>query len=535
MRSLYNKPLDQTITGLWLRVDDAYKKAFFFIVVVNLLAFGFEMTNLTIHHDDIWQIFLEDNILGYYLGRFGLGWLHYKVQNAHIMPFLQMAQGIILMTAYGMVISYLWGIRKTVDIVIVSSTVCVFPYMAQIYTYNAAMATYPIAHLLSAVAVLLSTRAKLIHIAIASVLYVAAFSIYQSVIANAATIFCMWALSNLLFNNDYKDSFLRSMIKPTVSACLSVIAGSLLYFVVVSFMDINFDSYQDAEQAFSFKGSFNPLYAATEVINGSRSFFLWPEHYFPNSLKKLQLIFLAAATIFCLWLPKGFPAKIIATVILVLSILTPRILQMVHPAGVYHNLTLTAYAVSVAGFVMVINRARFTLTRNLSIIIAVFLIGGYIVQCNWISTVNYLNTQAHYATLTQILARVRSLPVEWNGEKIIVVGSYKMKQDYPYKMATGVATDYIDMKPQHMQQLARLMRDDITFTPASPGTPGALEYAMTHSPWPHPSSVGIVNGTGVVVLSNDHLDYNLQKSETNAPGSQNQAYPAKESRQQTVK
>ena len=123
---------------------------------------------------------------------------------------------------------------------------------------------------------------------------------------------------------------------------------------------------------------------------------------------------------------------------------------------------------------MVINMARFIFTRNLSIIFTTFLIGGYVVQCSWISTVNYLNTQAHFATLNQILARVRSLPVEWNGEKVIVVGSYKMKQDYPYKLSTGVATDFIHMKPKHMQQIARLLRDDITFITASPDTPRAL-------------------------------------------------------------
>ena len=147
--------------------------------------------------------------------------------------------------------------------------------------------------------------------------------------------------------------------------------------------------------------------------------------------------------------------------------------------------------------------------------ISAFLIGGYVVQSSWISTVNYLNTQAHYATLTQILARVRSLPVEWSGKTIVVVGSYKMKQDYPYKRATGVATEYMDMRPQHMQQLARLMRDDVTFIPASQSTPGALEYAMTHSAWPHPTSVGVVDGKGVVILSNDNLDQSLQESEAN--------------------
>src|SRR5210317_1634839 len=116
MRTPYNTPLDQMLADWWNGIDQTYKKAFFFVVGVNLLAFGFEMTNLTIHHDDIWQIFIRDNIIGHYLGRFGLGWLHYRMQNAHIMPFLQMFEGIVFMTAYGLVISHLWGLRRTADI-----------------------------------------------------------------------------------------------------------------------------------------------------------------------------------------------------------------------------------------------------------------------------------------------------------------------------------------------------------------------------------------------------------------------------------
>ena len=145
---------------------------------------------------------------------------------------------------------------------------------------------------------------------------------------------------------------------------------------------------------------------------------------------------------------------------LLLTFLTPRILQLIHPEGDYHNLTLTAYAVTIAGFVMIIFRAKYILVRNLSIVFASILVGGYIIQCSWISTVNYLNTLAHYTTLTQILTRVRSLPEEWNGEKVVVVGNHKMKQDYPYMTTTGVATDYIGAKfTKHMNYLARLMRE----------------------------------------------------------------------------
>jgi hypothetical protein len=514
MRFLYNRPIDQTISELWNSIDGAYKKAFFFVVGMNLLAFGFEMTNLTIHHDDIWQIFIRDDIIGHYLGRFGLGWLHYRMQNAHIMPFLQMFEGIVFMTVYGLVISRLWGLRRTADIVIVSSIVCVFPFVAQMYSYNALTALYPIAHLLSAIAVLLSTRATLVHIAIASLLYTAAFSIYQSVIANAATIFVFWVLSTLLFTSKPDDFTIKTIVKPLLAACVSVFSGGLLYVTVVWFLNIDFGSYQDAGEAFSLQHGFNPSYAITEVIKGTRSFFFWPEHYFPDFLKKLQLVFLATAGILCLWIPKGLPIKIAAAVIFLLTFLTPRILQLIHPEGIYHNLTLTAYAVTIAGFVMMVFRAKYILVRNLSIIFAAILVGGYIIQCSWVSTVNYLNTLAHYTTLTQVLARVRSLPEEWDGEKVVVVGNYKMKQDYPYKVTTGVATNYIGTEfTEHMNQLARLMRDEVIFVPADQTTPEALEYARTYSAWPHSTSVGVVDGVGVVVFSNDDLKPGAQQLE----------------------
>jgi hypothetical protein len=74
-----------------------------------------------------------------------------------------------------------------------------------------------------------------------------------------------------------------------------------------------------------------------------------------------------------------------------------------------------------------------------------------------------------------------------------------MSSGYPFKAATGVAVKFIDAF--HMQHLANLMRDDVTFIEADSTMPAVLEYAATHVPWPNPASVGIVNGMGVVVFS----------------------------------
>ena len=203
------------------------------------------------------------------------------------------------------------------DIVLIASIMCVFPYMAQIYQYNTAMGTYSLAHLLAAAAVILSTRATVISVTGASLLYTAAFSIYQSVIANAATIFIIWILASSLFSHKDNPYSLKSMLKPSVSDLLSVAAGGLIYLAVVSFMEMKIDSYQAAGDAFSLGSGLDLPAVITGIVKGTRSFFFWPEHYFPDFLKKLQLVFLATAGALCIWIPKSISKKIAAAMIVV--------------------------------------------------------------------------------------------------------------------------------------------------------------------------------------------------------------------------
>lgn len=484
----------------WLGIDAAYRRAFFIIVGINFLAFGFEMTNLTIHHDDLMHMFAPPELLGYYLGRFSVGRIHQYTQNAYIMPFLQLFEGICVMTVYGLLISSYWGLRRTMEIVLVSAVLSVFPFFGQLFQYNTNMAIYPIAHLLAALAVILATRATIKHVILSALLFMLSFSIYQSVLANAAVIFGFWALTGLLFRQEGQTFFSVRMAKSAVSALVAVTAGGLIYIAIISFMDIPFDSVHGADRAFTFSDGIDFQSAVFPIIQGTRSFFLWPENYFPGYLKKIQLIFALATAIACLWLPQNRREKFSAVIIFGMCLLFPRILQLLHPEGNYHNLSLTAYAVVIAGFVMIIQRTKQVFLKNVSTLLAMVLVAGYAMQCNWISTVNYLNTQAHYSTMTQILTRVKSLDVDnWRETKVAVVGSYKMPSDYPFKIATGVSSMFIDAK--HMQQLARLLRENIEFVPVAENHHKALEYAARHVPWPGPSSVGLVDSMVVLVLS----------------------------------
>lgn len=499
MNALLNTPLETTLANGWRRIDPASRAAFFVALCVSVLGFGFEMTNLTLHHDDVNQIFIEDTILGHYLGRFGVGWLHYYMQGHFFMPFLQMAQGIVMMAICGVLVARFWGARKLLDIALVASIVCVFPYMAQLYQYNTSMATYSLAHLLAAAAVIVSVRGGVTAVLAGAVLYLAAFSIYQGVAANAVTILLVWLLMRLLFPAESPVFWSRASARSVATALLALFAGGAAYLAAVSTMTIEFDAYQSAEKAFKPGAGIDLKQSIPMVLNGTRAFLLWPETYFPGALKKLQLLLLAGAALACLLKPRAWWARGVALLLLLAACLAPRSLQLLHAEGHFHELTLTGYALLVAATVLVVLRSAPMMLRNGVALLATALVAGYLLQCNWISTVNHLNTQAHFSTLTQILARVRSLPAtDWDGRTIAVVGELDMTNDYPFKRATGVASEY--MRAYHMDKLARLMRDNAVIVKADEKMPGVLAFAAGRPLWPHPSSVGVVNGVGVVVL-----------------------------------
>jgi hypothetical protein len=274
----------------------------------------------------------------------------------------------------------------------------------------------------------------------------------------------------------------------------------LLYVAAVSQMQLQFDTYQGAGDAFNFKGGLQLSQALPAVVNGTKGFFLYPEHYFPDYLKKFQLVFLLGAAAFCLWVPSTWANKIAALALLGLSLFAPRTLQMLHPQGTFHNLTLTAYAVVVAGFLMIGLRAGPIMLRNLAGLLAFLLLCGYLIQCNWISTVGYLNTVAHYSTMNRILTQIDTLPVAgWDGKTVAVQGVHAMYSDYPYKKATGLASEFIDAA--HMQLISRLLRKDLNIIDMRHAPAVAREHAAKQAAWPLPGSLGVAGGVAVLVLS----------------------------------
>lgn len=504
MSSLLHTPVESVLTNAWRRIDHACKAAFVATIVISVLAFGFEMTNLTLHHDDLVHLMVQKPLVGYYLGRFAQAWLFFYGLGGQFAPFLHMTVGMLLMATYGVLVAYFWGARKALDITLVAAIVCVFPYMASLYQYNSVMITYPLAHLLVALAVALSSRARALPVLLAALFFFLAFSIYQAVLANAVTIFLVWLLTRVIVPDEPGVKSVGRVARAAGAALVAVTAGGILHVLVVSSLSIPFDSAQGADQAFSLRSRLEHglqlSYAASEVLRGSRAFFVWPEAYLPQPLKALQGLLIAGAAVGCLVLPRRPVAKLAALALLGLVMLSPRVMQFLHPKGTYHGLTVTAYALVIAAAAMVTVRLGNGLIRNVAALLAGLLITGYVMQSSWVSTVNVLNTQAHFTTTTQILTRLRALPDQnWDGKTIAVVGSYEMPSSFPFRPATGVASQFMD--PEHMTLMARLLRDEASFVKADQSMPKVMDFAASHQPWPSPQSVGVVERVGVVILS----------------------------------
>lgn len=499
MTTNFNQTIEQFMVSLWMRTPQEYRRATPWIILIGILGFGFEMTNLSLHHDDVAQFF-HTGQTGHALGRYGYSWIHYYFQQNYYAPFFQVILGVLALTIYGLCVAATWQTTRTLDVVLVGSTLAVFPYMAQHYSYNTSLLPFSIAHAMSAAAILLCMRFNALRFISAIVLMGFAFSIYQSVIGNAIALACFATVASLINTNNQTSSIKESIGRALAIPLVAVIFGGILYLGMVAIIGIPTSTYQNADKAFTVPDTINIGMTLRLVIEGTRSFLFWPENYFPAGLKAIQLGLIAAAALACLFQPVSIAKKVVLAICAVGGLLAPRALQILHPLGTYHNLTLTAYGMVVAGAVMLALRARSNFWRNLICVATIALIFKYVMLSNWISTVNYLNYSAHQSVLTQILTRIRDFPpATITQPEVAVIGTLKMPDAYPFLSQTGIATDYISLN--HLGKFSALMGQPVKFVGADHLPQPVLEVIKSVPVWPAPGSVFNAGGTVVVVLS----------------------------------
>ena len=500
LRDVVRRPLEDTLKAVWDAFPLEYRRAAAIIVVVNLAAFGFQMANLSFHHDDVAQFFRNDGKLGHQLGRYGYSWLHHYVQGSYYLPFLQLFEAILLTTAYGLVVAHAFGLRRTAEVAVLGSIVSVFPYMAQLYQYDTAAFPFAFAHLLAGLAAMLSLRGGRVGVVAAVLLYASAFAIYQSVLGNALAILAFATIFKLIFADDARSAHAGHALASFAGGLIAVACGGVLYVILVKLSGVPIDSYQGANKAFSLSDGVDIPLSLSVILKASRGAFVWPENYFPLWAKQLQLILIAMAGLYCLISTAGAGRKFAVLVLLLLGLLAPRALQFVHPQGAFHNLTLTAYAVVIAGAFAIVARCAGAIVRNAALVTAVLIVYAYLVQANWMATVNQLNWAAHQLTMSQILGRIDSLPRDaWDGKTVAVYGKLELVDTYPYRKQTGIAVSFID--EEHFQRFSRLLRQEVQVVTSKEMSADLRRTVEGLPTWPAAGSVQLVGNMAVVVLS----------------------------------
>ena len=197
---------------------------FWALILINLLSFGFIMSNLVLNHDDVQQSFNYNAWWG--TGRWMAALIQEGIFQNHLLPFLTMSIGILLMLLYGFFVCRIWAINNSVNKFIVIAVLTTFPYMSNLYAYKTAQVVYPLSFLLTAIAFYLSCQKGKRTILYAGFIYMLAFACYQVVLGLIPSLFAFLMIFMMLQQNKDKQTY-----KLALQIFSAVLLGAILYYI----------------------------------------------------------------------------------------------------------------------------------------------------------------------------------------------------------------------------------------------------------------------------------------------------------------
>jgi hypothetical protein len=137
---------------------------------------------------------------------------------------------------------------------------------------------------------------------------------------------------------------------------------------------------------------------------------------------------------------------------------------------------------------------------------------GYMFQNNKAAYAQVLATNAEFHRANRILARIEQLPQYTNNKPkfIAFIGkrtSLKLFRNKPFLQSTGISSELM-ISQSRFEKMLKLLRVNNVHRITSKNDERyklAIEYAKTHEPWPHPSSIAYLDGIIVVVLDNRNI------------------------------
>ena len=496
--------LSNLIIEKWKSISPASKSLFYLIMILQFASFGFEMTNLAFNHDDTTQFLFSSPYWAWSSGRWALGLFRYYVLNSYFMPFLSFGIAFVLMYLYGLMICKIWEVNDGPAMVFLIGILVTFPYMSNAYSYNTSVVPFALAHCLAALGVFFSLKKSLYYFMVSIVFICISVSIYQSLLLNILVI-----MGFVLFFQIFKKQSVKIISLNFFKMFLSVAFGSIFYYISIK-LSLYFSgikkltTYQGADKMFEY--SFSKLHLGfLKSIALYKNIFLKQQSYFPSYAKNilLALFVIAITSIIIKKCSSPIRAIMLSSLLICLSFI-PCVLQVIHPAGRYHVLTLTSVAVLFAGITAIIFINKWTFLKNISVILIVFVLYIFACENNRKSVISLQSTRAEQMLASRMLARAEALPEYFQMEKktFVFIGKlprHEIDCEYPFLSSVGVG-GYRLNGPRGWAVL-RLLRTKV-YPPTAKQIQVAKDHIKSRRGWPHLDSVFIVDNIVVVILSN---------------------------------
>ena len=486
---------------------------------INLFAYGFLFANLTLNHDGFGFITLDASWTRG-TGRWLTDVLYAVLFRNFELIWLNGLLAMCFFIATALSISRVLRLAGLSERLVVALLYTLFPYMCSYYGYAFHVPIYALSSLLAVSAVEVTERGGLGKCLLGALLLAASLACYQAFVASALTLVMLGAAAALA-RAESRES-LTAIAWRVGRQMFALGLGCALYWlsikVSVAVFNVQLVAYQGAASmgASDFAAVTRGLRVVlieTARFLGGRFQSIYPESsYFTWKDKALcAVVYLGAIAGIAAMARRMRGRSGAAVLMFLMALFAPRVLQVAHPDGNYHELTLTGYGVYLAGAAAFAMEMKNRIARSAVQLVLVVLICSFIHSNNVGAAALAFDYQAIMHWGNRVLAMIEADPRcavqmgSWAPKRIMFVGDAYRVSDWfyrgrPFVTAVGIADGIPNIV---FDSIFRLLRVNATSVGIPPQTHSeGLAYAARHEAWPHPESVTVLrDGTIVVVLS----------------------------------
>jgi hypothetical protein len=336
-------------------VDYLYYQRYFicFCLGISLLAFGFEVSNVTISIDEEYGSLIQRPNPGWIpADRWGMYVLNLFLMPGPTLPYYPIILGIFLNLGTFLICLHLWSAQKKKERYLAAIFALTMPTIAFVYQFNIAQYGYYAGFFLAAVGVhFFVQKNERLYLALSILLWTFALSIYQSTIFVAPVIYLIHVLSKIVDDPNteaWKNQRLgHKLLKLFLALGLSVISHQIISLTVRNIAGVQ-TRYHTVNNFFSgkFLDSYDPILASKEIF----AFLIghkWSVGWIAGGLLLICIIRISLFLIKTRWTLKH---KLLSLLILVGAILSPFTLILV-TGSIWPTRTMMAIPILFAGMI----------------------------------------------------------------------------------------------------------------------------------------------------------------------------------------